>query len=216
MMINEMFISVDGEVNKWGQGGFTCFIRTAGCNLQCDYCDTEYAQSTKAGKKYSITKIIAAIPPGISKVTITGGEPFLQKGMGKLIDALLTQYYRVSVETNGTIIPDFPGGASRNCSIVMDYKLQCTDKMVVPWHLLTKDDYIKIVIGSVEDYIQAKQLISENKTDANIYLAPIYGKVDPRDLIENLKKDRLYHIGINLQLHKVIYQEEKESINLLK
>ena len=199
-----------------GQGKFSCFIRTAGCSLSCRYCDTKYSQDPERGIELTIEEIINKIPIGISKVTLTGGEPLEQKDTVELIMELISRGYFVSLETNGTIDLPFYNAVIENLSIVADYKLDNVFNIFPS--SLTNKDYIKFVIGSVEDYEKAKEIAIKlsSETAANIYFSPVFGKVDPLDIIENLKKDKLFFIGINLQLHKLIYKGGKESINLLK
>ena len=101
--INEIFTSIDGEVNRYGQGGLTTFIRLAGCNLQCSYCDTKQAQAMDTGVDMTIDEITERIE--VSKVTITGGEPLCQKDeLIELINSLCFTDIRVTVETNGSLI----------------------------------------------------------------------------------------------------------------
>lgn len=76
------------------------FLRLAGCNLRCPFCDTDFS----ASREMSGPEIIAALEaagPGINRVCITGGEPSLQLDE-PLIEALHQSGYRIHLETNGT------------------------------------------------------------------------------------------------------------------
>jgi len=98
MQISEIFYSVQGEGPQVGMPAW--FIRTCGCNLTCDYCDSKYAW--KDGKEMHINDIKNEVcENGCKNVIITGGEPFLQEDLLPLIKSLGDR--KVYVETNGTI-----------------------------------------------------------------------------------------------------------------
>ena len=93
--VNEIFYSLQGEGAR--QGEASIFIRLSGCNLKCDYCDTDYAE----GEKMSLEQIVNVIQPYPCQWIIwTGGEPTLQ-----LSDEVLLffkqQGYRQAIESNG-------------------------------------------------------------------------------------------------------------------
>ncbi len=131
MNVTEIFTSIDGEVNHFGQGVMTTFIRLAGCNLACSYCDTPKAHH--AGKQMTIpTILLNVIELGCRKITITGGEPLLQaEETLPLIDILTTEGYDVSIETNGTLYIPLSYIRYENVSWVVDYKLDYEDKMLL-------------------------------------------------------------------------------------
>jgi len=98
MQISEIFYSVQGEGPQVGMPAW--FIRTCGCNLTCEYCDSKYAW--KDGKEMHINDIKNEVcENGCKNVIITGGEPFLQEDLLPLIKSLGDR--KVYVETNGTI-----------------------------------------------------------------------------------------------------------------
>ena len=100
MKINEIFYSLQGE-GKW-TGLPTIFLRTAGCNLRCVYCDTKYAYDS--GKEMNEEEIIKEISKYSCKsICITGGEPLLQDGVLDFIDVLLKNDYNICFETNGSL-----------------------------------------------------------------------------------------------------------------
>jgi 7-carboxy-7-deazaguanine synthase len=151
--INEIFTSIDGEVNKFGQGGLTTFIRFADCNLRCSYCDTNYAQSDKFAKEMTINEIISQVKT--PKVTITGGEPLVQMlGFNQLITVFLDMGLFVTVETNGSLlIPDAYRYYDSQLGWVIDFKFEYENQMI--WEnfiLRRKGDWIKFVLDKKEDY----------------------------------------------------------------
>jgi len=101
LRIAELFYSIQGESSY---AGYPCFfIRLAGCNLRCTFCDTRYAyEEDHPGR--NIGKILAALkkyPNAL--VEVTGGEPLLQDGVYPLLDELLAAGRTVLLETNGSI-----------------------------------------------------------------------------------------------------------------
>lgn len=94
--INEIFYSIQGE-GRWA-GTPMIFIRFAGCNMRCRFCDTDHEAYTLM----SAADILARInnTPG-RYVCLTGGEPGMQVD-GELVDLLHRQGRTVHIETNGT------------------------------------------------------------------------------------------------------------------
>jgi organic radical activating enzyme len=96
--INEIFYSIQGE--GFHTGTPAVFIRTAGCNLACDYCDTDFTEKERLSR-LGVLKRMAAFP--CKFVVITGGEPTIQKtALRSLIKLLHEKGYFVALETNGT------------------------------------------------------------------------------------------------------------------
>jgi 7-carboxy-7-deazaguanine synthase len=100
LQLAEIFYSVQGE-GTW-TGTPAVFVRLAGCNLACDFCDTDYALKFVA----SIPEIVARVRSeggACPMVILTGGEPLAQRATPALIDALRADGRRVHIESNGTI-----------------------------------------------------------------------------------------------------------------
>ncbi len=100
----EIFSSVNGEGARSGQ--LALFIRMQGCNLNCAYCDTAWANAEDADSRFlSAEEIFAAVrASGIRNVTLTGGEPLLQENMADLLLVLTEDpWLRVEIETNGSL-----------------------------------------------------------------------------------------------------------------
>ena len=101
----EIFYSVQGEGTFVGTPAV--FVRLAGCNLACSFCDTDYAVkffSDVAGVVARVRELGRECP----MVVLTGGEPLAQRETLALIDALRADGRRVHIESNGTIPVDLP------------------------------------------------------------------------------------------------------------
>ncbi len=94
--INNIFYSLQGEGRNTGRAAI--FIRFAGCNLRCSFCDTEF----NTYREMSDEDILSAIRDYPSRfVVLTGGEPTLQVDEA-FVDLLHQQGYEVAMESNGT------------------------------------------------------------------------------------------------------------------
>ncbi len=96
-----MFHSIQGEGGLVGMPSF--FIRTTGCNLRCDWCDTPYTSWEPEGEWYAIADIAAAVPAATRHVVITGGEPMLWGNLPRLAAELRAGGHHLTVETAGTV-----------------------------------------------------------------------------------------------------------------
>lgn len=105
LQIAEIFYSIQGE-GTW-TGTPAVFVRLAGCNLSCDFCDTDYALKLLM----SVNEVLAAVrraSPSCPTVILTGGEPLAQAATPALIQALRADGRRVHLESNGTVFVDLP------------------------------------------------------------------------------------------------------------
>jgi len=107
LALAEIFYSVQGE-GVW-TGTPAVFVRLAGCNLNCRFCDTDYATKAFA----SVDAVVASVRElggACPMVVLTGGEPFAQSESSQLIAALIADGQRVHVESNGSIPVALPDG----------------------------------------------------------------------------------------------------------
>ena len=104
MLISEIFYSLQGEGELTGVP--SVFIRTSGCNLRCNWCDTPYASWQPEGKQMTVGEIVAAIRCHPARhVVLTGGEPMIAPDIHALAAALKKLDYHLTIETAATIVP---------------------------------------------------------------------------------------------------------------
>jgi len=105
MLISEIFYSIQGEGELTGIP--SVFVRTSGCNLRCNWCDTMYASWEPEGTEMSVDQIVAEVlhHPALHCV-LTGGEPMVAKGIRELASALRAAGKHITIETAATIPPD--------------------------------------------------------------------------------------------------------------
>ena len=207
LQVSEIFYSIQGESSR---AGYPClFIRLAGCNLRCSYCDARYTYE-EAAAAYRLEPLLAALTklePGgkrVELVEITGGEPLLQEGVYPLLDALLDQGRRVLLESNGSLdLTRVP--AEVHC--IMDIK--CPGSGMAdhfrPENLerLTARDEIKFVISDRDDYNWAKALLTRHHLappGPALIFSPVTTRLDPAELADWLLADAL-PARLQLQLH---------------
>lgn len=211
MKITEIFTSIQGESTY---AGLPCtFVRLAGCNLRCVYCDTQY--SHEGGLEMSeeeITNEVSLV--GVNLVEITGGEPLLQPGVIGLIQRLLNDGYQVLIETNGSMsIRDI----DHRAIIILDIKTPKSgmfDEMDLSnLDYIKPADEIKFVVLDRYDYDWAKDFITKHgiKNKCKILMSPAFGFLQPETLARWVIEDRL-DIRLNIQIHKYIFPGGETSV----
>ena len=207
MKVNEIFFSIDGEGKRAGQ--LVAFIRLTGCNLRCSYCDTKY--SFDEGTKISAEKIAETVKK-FRNVTLTGGEPLTQNCHELL--KLLSQN-EVNIETNGSIdLTDYL--KYKNAFFTMDFKCYSSGMYDAMNYrnlgILREGDVLKFVIGDENDLILAKKICEEFKPRAQIYISPVFGEINPVQIVEFMKRHNLQDWKLQLQLHKIIWKPEERGV----
>jgi len=216
MNVNEIFYSIDGEGLRTGE--LAVFIRLAGCNLNCSYCDTKYAIKGYLGTKMIIEEILNEVKKyNCRNITLTGGEPLIHFRVKELIDELINNNYKVNIETNGAV--DITPYLDK-CLITMDYKLPSSgmEQHMILDNLekLTENDVLKFVTEE-SDFETIKRILTDYKIKSYVYISPIFGKIEPERIVDFMKQ--LNELGINMekirvqvQLHKVIWDPEKRGV----
>ena len=119
----EKFVSINGEGQCAGE--LAVFVRFQGCNLNCSYCDTSWANEKDAPYQVMTEEEICTWiqQQNVTNVTLTGGEPLLQPGIDVLLKCLSRENLRIEIETNGSVGLDGFVGIGENIRFTMDYKL---------------------------------------------------------------------------------------------
>ena len=215
----EKFVSINGEGTKAGQ--LAVFIRFAGCNLNCNYCDTMWANKhdVKADTltEFEIYDYIKST--GVTNVTLTGGEPLLRDNIENLLRILSSdKSLFVEIETNGSVDLAPYRGISENVSFTLDYKLPGSgmeSKMNMDnYEELSKVDTVKFVVSDVTDLDKARQIILDYKLTekCNVYLSPVFGRIEPVEIVNYMIEHKMNKINMQLQMHKIIWDPEMKGV----
>ena len=207
MRIVETFLSIQGEGLMIGR--LTFFIRAAGCNLRCAWCDTKFSLDPKAGSDMTVDQLVEAVG-ATENVCFTGGEPLEQSDAGELIERLVRAGKTVVLETNGSKdLTDVP--ASEKIIISMDIKCPSSgmqDRMCLNnLNILSRKDQLKFVISDRTDLEYAERFLQEHPVDTNVIFSPV-GGMDLGFLAEEVVSKKL-DVRVLPQLHKIIWGDKQ-------
>ena len=241
LVVNEIYLSLQGESTF---AGLPCvFVRMTACNLRCSYCDTAYAFTE--GKKMLLSGILqeinrqsacyqgrSASDLRLPLVELTGGEPLLQPNAIPLMQQLCDAGFIVLLETSGAHdISKVDARVHR----IMDLKCPSSGEADRNhWEnisCLKKEDEVKFVIGTVEDYAWAKEVLTKHRlteicpilfswvaplTEAQQH--PSLKKVPSgqtpltrKELAERIIEDAL-PVRFQVQMHKVIWPADARGV----
>lgn len=218
LQTSELFYSIQGE-STWA--GLPClFIRLAGCNLRCTYCDARYTWEEPA-VPMTLVDILAWVAqyPGIL-VEITGGEPLQQPGVYPLMQTLIEGGRQVLLETNGSLpLGEVPAAVN----IIMDIK--CPDSGMAARNLpenidLLRErsrrqcrDEVKFVLSSIADFHWARDLVAREQLDQwlPVLFSPVRPLLDPQALARLLLDHRL-KVRLQLQLHTLLWPDRTRGV----
>lgn len=205
----ETFSSIQGESTHAGKRCF--FIRLAGCNLDCNYCDTAYARN--GGVKRPVSELAAeAAESGMDVVEITGGEPLLHPATPLLVQKLLDMDLPVLIETNGSLdISLLP----RGCCRIVDCKTpgsgMAESNLWSNFTHLTPDDEVKFVVSSAADFQWSQEVIKKYdlpRRTPHLIFSPVWGRISFEELASLVVKSP-YPVRMQLQMHKIIWGDKK-------
>jgi 7-carboxy-7-deazaguanine synthase len=227
MRLIELYKSVQGESSF---AGLPCiFVRFAGCNLRCAWCDSEYTFT--GGQPFTQDEVIAQVESlaPCKLVEFTGGEPMLQaRELLPLMDALLGRGYTLMMETSG----ERPlGDVPKTVHKIVDVKCPGAGAAANSFRMenlsaLTKGDEVKFVLSDRRDYEFAREFIAEhglNEIVGGVLLSPAFTKnpsplrttenatLDPRTLVEWMMADGI-DARLSLQIHKFIWEPMKKGV----
>jgi 7-carboxy-7-deazaguanine synthase len=226
MYLIEIYKSVQGESSF---AGLPCiFVRLAGCNLRCSWCDSEY--TFKGGYKQSLDEVeaaVAALTP-VRLVEFTGGEPMLQeRELVPLMERMLNKDYTLMMETSG----ERPlGNVPKEVHKIVDVKCPGSGEggtfRMENLDALTKRDEVKFVISERKDYEFAREFTRDHGLEervGSVLFSPAFKKapslerstsncaLDPRELVEWMLADGV-PARLSLQIHKYIWEPQKKGV----
>ena len=226
MHLIELYASVQGESSF---AGLPCiFVRLAGCNLRCSWCDSEYTFT--GGEKFSLDQIeerVAALAP-VRLVEFTGGEPMLQeRELLPLMDRLVQTGYTLLLETSGERpLAAVPKDVHKIVDVKCPGSGECGRFHLPNLEVLTARDEVKFVLSDRADYEFAREFVREHDLAARcgqVLFSPAFSKtptpersaencvLDPRLLVEWMLADGL-PARLSLQIHKFIWEPLKKGV----
>lgn len=212
LVIHEIYASIQGESSF---AGLPCtFVRTTGCNLRCEWCDTP--QAFYGGTRMRREEVLArALATGTPLVEVTGGEPLLQPGVVPLLGELCDAGRTVLLETSGEADV---AGVDRRVRKIVDIKAPGSGEAHRNrWsnleHIQPTDE-LKFVLADRADYEFMREVIRERKLPArtpNILASTVFGRLSPRQLVAWVLEDSL-PVRVQLQLHKYIWSPDATGV----
>ena len=187
LQLSEIFYSLQGEGTYAGTPAV--FVRLAGCNLSCDFCDTDYSMKSLATVEQIVAEV-RRLGKDCPMVILTGGEPLAQSRTLQLISALRADGRRVHIESNGTI----PTDLSPDVWLSVSPKERLSDAMAA-----RANEAKLIVQGRVP--LEWLERFGERTT---IFLQPEGNKPDNIALAVEAVKSMPQRLRLSLQMHKVI------------
>ena len=194
--IVEIFSSIQGEGTNLGRPAN--FIRFAGCNLNCEWCDTEWR---KASEHLDIATILRRLDPEARLVVLTGGEPTIQKNLIELVDALMEADFAVAMETNGT--------NSTRALYSRGVHISCSPKPATMWCIHDECEYDELKYV-VDDLFSAAFMEAKLPALTSVWLQPEGGNMQEA-WKKALRIQKEYHkmhpdadVRIGVQLHKIM------------
>lgn len=205
LVVNEIFYSIQGETCAAGLP--SVFVRLAGCNLDCAWCDTRYARDT--GNEMELDAIVRKIEeyPSADHVTVTGGEPLLQTNTVHLLKLITDRGLKCQIETNGSIlIRDVPENVRKIVDVKTPSSGESDSFETRNLKYLTDRDEVKFVIASGQDYDFAKDFLAKylSRRIPVINFTPEMNAMKPAELADRILADRL-PVRLNLQVHRLVW-----------
>jgi 7-carboxy-7-deazaguanine synthase len=222
----EIYKSVQGESSFAGRP--CIFVRLAGCNLRCAWCDSEY--TFKGGYKLSEDEVVAEVEKlaPVRLVEFTGGEPMLQeRELVPLMTRLLASRYELMIETSGERpLANVPVEVHKIVDVKCPGSGEGGSFRMDNLTALTKRDEVKFVISDRADYEFARNFVREHGLGSkvgSVLFSPAFTKtpspirtaenclLDPRLLVEWLLADGL-EARLSLQIHKFVWEPAMKGV----
>jgi 7-carboxy-7-deazaguanine synthase len=211
LRVREIYRSIQGESSFAGQP--CTFVRTAGCDIRCEWCDEPHAFGN--GERMTLEQVLARVRElGVPLVEITGGEPLLQRAVPELAQRLLDDGRTVLVETGG-----------HHDISVLDPRVHAIVDVKAPGSgmaakndlanlaRLRPGDEVKLVLLDRADYEWARALVREHGLAGRVpvHFSPVHGKLEPAELAAWILEDGL-PVRLHLQLHKYVWGADARGV----
>lgn len=204
LAIQEIFPTLQGEGIYTGWPAI--FIRLGGCNLACDFCDTEF-EDFKETDMLDILERVYKFSTNQGKrtaelVVITGGEPMRQP-IAPLCDALLEADYIVQIETNGTIWRPLPYGVDIVCSP----KVTNGHYHPIREDMLERVTAFKFIISASHPHYQDVSEVGQQHFNTPVYVQPMDEEDETKNLANVSRAIQLsmeHGYRLSLQTHKLL------------
>lgn len=199
LRVKEIFYSIQGEGPYAGRPAV--FIRMAGCNLRCAFCDTDFETDILEMSPAEIFEEVLHLAPG-GLVVITGGEPLLQdiSMLCRILSETAIARYTVQVETAGTVwVPNLPEDVDIVCSPKTSKVHPQVAERCADWKYIVKAGALSLHDGLPEDIYRPRR--------GTIYLQPMdegdaaLNRANMQAAVDSCLK--FYH-RLSLQQHKII------------
>lgn len=200
LSVVEIFSTLQGEGPYVGQP--SVFVRLGGCNLACDFCDTEFEKFEEMSLDSVLQTILHHAAHIRDLVVITGGEP-LRQNIAPLCEKLLAAGLRVQIETNGTLWRELP----KDVDIVCSPKITDGKYHTLRPDLLARVSALKFIVSaSVGEYHTIAD-VGQRAHKIPVYVQPM----DEYDPVRN-KANTQYALELaqangyrlSLQTHKLL------------
>jgi len=192
--VMEHFYTIQGE--GYHQGKAAYFIRLAGCDVGCVWCDVKESWDAANHQRYTISEMASWVEKAGAKLAvITGGEP-LMHNLVSLTTALLEKGIATNLETSGS--HPLSGKWSWICLSPKKFKAPLQ-------HILPLANELKVVIFNKSDFAWAEKFAAEMNSECKLYLQPEWDKaaqVLPL-IIDYIKAHPEWELSV--QVHKYIH-----------
>ena len=192
--IMEAFYTLQGE--GFHQGKAAYFIRLAGCDVGCVWCDVKESWDEELYPLQTIEEIVNKAKQNPARLAvITGGEPTLHN-LEKLTAALKSEGFSTNIETSGS--SPLTGKWDWICLSPKKFKAPLEE-------ILDKANELKIIIFNKSDFQWAEKYAAKVSSDCKLYLQPEWSKsqkVTPL-IIDYIKENPKWELS--LQIHKYIH-----------
>ncbi len=210
----ESFSSIQGESTYAGVPCF--FLRFAGCNLDCRFCDTRYSHD-EAGKKCQLEELLELTrAAGLPVVELTGGEPLLQPGLPELAERLLGLGFTVLIETNGSLpIAPLPRAAVKIVDCKPPSSGMAGHNLFANYPRLAPHDQVKFPVSDRADFDYARRVIAAERPGdyaGTLLFSPVWDRLDPAELAAWLIEEKIPRARMQLQMHKFIWDPNRRAV----